>query len=283
MLIFGTKRSSLQQPPVGAQINFGHPLAKGLTAYILFDAAAGLQKALLPLNLPGNQVGTPTAARWKAQGSGTGHNFDGNWGMWWERGLWFEPPTNLSVVCRKRRTGTIANQDTRVSFKTFGNTGSSPFLSYGLNNNPSASAGQDNVSFDIATASTFHLGTPFNAGTGATLQEHTHAGTYTSGSSKLFYNGIQRANDNFTGALTYDTSSTGRFLWSTNSALSLTVPYPGIVYWTGVWNRVLTPGEMEWLHQEPYALLVPKKTISYFPGPAPVRNYSYWVVLERLS
>jgi hypothetical protein len=270
------------QPPAGAQINFGHPLARGMTAYILCNAAAGLQRALLPLNLPGNQIGTPSAARWKAEGTGTGHNFDGNWGMWWERGLWFEPPTNLSVVCRKRRTGTIANQDTRVSFKTFGNTGSSPFISYGLNNNPSSSAGQDNISFDIATGGAFHLGTVYNAGSGATQQEHTHAGTYTSGSLKLFYNGIQRANDNFNGSLSYDTTSTGRFLWSSNSALSLTVPYPGILYWTGVWNRVLTPSEMEWLHIEPYAMLVPQVQKKYFIPLVTARAFTYNVAAEKI-
>lgn len=278
MLILGNKRWP-KQPPLGAQINFGHPLAKGLTFYVLNNAGAGLQKALLPLNLPGNSVGSMPSPNWNNSPGGLSQNWNGAWSTWYERGSWVEPSTQVTLVTRARRTGTLTS-DARPCEKTFTNN-VNPFLSYALDYNPSG-AGQDVFQAAVTTGGTVHGGTNVSLSAGATLSEHTSGMTYDGAHLAAYFNGIRKQNDAVTGSISYDTSSSGRFIVSGVSSASAAGEWIGQVYYAAVWNRALTQSEMEWLHVEPYAMLMPRKQINYFPGLSS-RTYSYYVVLERLS
>lgn len=260
---------------MGAQIDFGHPLAKGLTFYVPFNAAAGIQKALLPAGLPGTTVGSVATPDWVTTPGGKSHNFNAAWSVWYERGVWVEPANAVSVVTRLRRTG---NASSPVD-KTF-NNGSSPFTSYAIEWNPS-SAGQDTFRADVTTGGTFHGGSTVS-GFGSTLNQTTIAMSYISGSLRAYANGIKLADDVVTGSLSYDTSATGRFIISGASAASAVAPWNGSIYYAGVWNRVLTPSEMEWLHVEPYAMLIPTKRRKYFFIGAASRSFTFYVSAEKI-
>jgi hypothetical protein len=268
-----------QQPPEGAQINFGHPLAKGLTFYILFDAGGGVQKALLPANLPGTTVGTVPAPNWKTAPGGLSQNWNGNWSTWYERGVWVEPSTQVTLAMSARRTGTIGS-DSRICEKTFTNN-VNPFLSYALDFNPSG-AGQDTFQSAVTTGGTVHGGTNVVLSAGALLNKFTAAMTYDGAHQIAWFNGIQKQSDAVTGAISYDTSSTGRFIVSGVSSAAAAAEWVGEAYYVAVWNRALTASEMMWLHAEPYVFLSPKKTIRYNFAPAATRTYSYYITLERL-
>jgi len=264
------------QPPVGAQIDFGHPLAEGLTFYVPFNAGAGIQKALLPAGLPGNSVGILPSADWISTPGGQSHNFNGNWSVWFERGIWVEPPTAMTAVIRLRRTGTAA----APLDKTANNGGSAPFAGYAIEWNPGG-AGQDTFRADIATGGTLHTGSTISLGSGFTLNQTTVGMSYISGSLKAYANGINKTNDSFSGSISYDTTSTGRLIISGASTASALAPWFGQIYYVGVWNRVLTPTEMEWMHMEPYAMLVPTKRKKFFL-PSPARAFTFRVAVEKI-
>lgn len=277
MLIVNSKRWT-NQPPPGAQINFGHPLCKGLTFYTLYNAGGGLQKALLPAGLPETTVGSVPAPNWSSDQGGTSHIWDGNWSSWYERGIWVEPPTNVTCVVRAKRVGSNGQFGSPIN-KTYKNL-TNPFSSYDIEYNPSGST-QDQARVTVATGGTQQAGT--NVSLPSTLNEHTIGLSYTSGALNLWFNGHLKQSDNKTGTLTYDTGNTSRLIISGGSSAAATNPFHGRIYYGAVWNRVLTVAEQEWLHIEPYALLVQKKQIKYFIPASPTRTYSYWITLERLS
>ena len=286
MLILGNKRWT-NQPPLGVGINFGHPLAKGLTFYTVFNAGAGVQKTLLPSNLPGTVVtgGTKPGKSWLSLDGSQSQNWDGNWGVWYERGTWVEPNW-MSVVCFARKSTSNVTGDASLYRKAYQNAGSAPFVSHGINWNPGG-AGQGVVGGYIADqGGTLHSPT-FNPGVSLALPHMYGLSVGPSGSDgviKQYFDGIKKTSTTVTGmtGIKYDTTSTGRLILSGAAATSNTVPIIGWVYSLGIWNRQLTDAEMEWLNMEPYAMLSPRRRINYFT-PVITRQYSYWVVLERLS
>jgi len=264
------RRYPSYQPQPSSAIDSGHPLTKGLTFLSVFNAGAGLQKALLPLNLPSTSVGSVPSPNWSATPGGKSHNWNGAWSSWYERGLWVEPPTALSLVFRARRTGTVANNATPVN-KTFSNN-VSPFLSYTIDYNDGG-VGQDTVVAYIQTGGVLHGGAQFNLGAGATLNAHTLAMSYISGSLKLYFNGqLVQTTTTITGTPSYDQTSTGRLIISGVSAVAAAQEWIGQLYYAGIWNRVLTDAEMRLAHNEPYAMLTPKARRKYFIPLAPASN-----------
>jgi len=289
MSIFINPKKWTDQPPAGAQINFGHPLARGLTFYILFNTGAGLQHPMLPTNLVPTIVtgGTEPAASWISKQGGKSHTWDGNWGLWYERGAWVEPNW-VTGVCRAQRTSGSETGDASLYRKAYQNAGAPPFVSHGLDWNPGG-AGQDVLGAYIADqGGTLHAPT-FSSPAGTLANVHT-AGI-TAGPSggngllNLYLNGHQVATQTVVGmtGIQYDTTSTGRLIVSGAESGANVVPIIGNIYYLGIWNRPLQASEMEWLHVEPYAMLVPMRKRTYFFTPPPVRTYSYFITLERLS
>jgi hypothetical protein len=166
--------------------------------------------------------------------------------------------------------------------KTANNAGSSPFWSYGLEYNRAA-AGQDVVCALISTSGTAGgVGTTVNLGAGVTLNTHTLGMRYTSGALDLFYNGIKKQTDVFSGTITYDTSNTGRFLHSGASSAAAGNEFVGQIFYTAIWNRVVSSSEMEWLSVEPYAMLIPTKRKKFFL-PLPSRAFTFYVTAEKIA
>ena len=68
MIVFRTKRWT-EQPPVGAQINWGHPLTVGLLGLFLLDEQGGLPQPFISSSFgPSTPGGTPT---WKVNEGGS--------------------------------------------------------------------------------------------------------------------------------------------------------------------------------------------------------------------
>src|SRR5882762_8640022 len=121
------------QPPLGARINFGHPLANGLTFYSVFNAGAGDAQTLLPEGLAATMISGATPA-WKSGADGSSMNWAGAGARaWYERGPWCEP-TSVTFVSRARRTGTVS-QFAEACAKTYLNNASTPFASYAIQYN----------------------------------------------------------------------------------------------------------------------------------------------------
>lgn len=276
MAIIINPRRWTVQPPPGTQINSGHPLAVGLTFYVVMNQQGGLPVALRPF-IRGTALGTKPTNAYRAAPGGSAAIFSSVfWGIWFERGPWVEPAGSFTVVSRMRRTGAIPSGGANPINKNFNNAGSAPFLSYAFAMN-NANAGQDNIQSFIGTTGTgFFGGTNLNLGTGFTLNPHTVGMqvNYLAATPQLrtFANGLLLdTSTGFTGGISYDTSANGRFGISTNSSATAGGQYTGDIYFAGVWNRLLTGNEMKWLHAEPYAMLVPPRRVRYFiPAPATI-------------
>lgn len=274
------------QPSLGAQINFGHPLVKGLTFYSLYNAGAGLQKTLLPINLAETTVGTVPSPNWISGGdvvTGKSHNWNGNWSGIYQRGPWVEPNW-MTGVARVRRTGTLA-QYAAPFCKTWGNN-TSPFDSWNPTYNP-AGAGQDVLEASFTNQAGVRLVSSNVSIPGGSAKPHTVGITVgpsgSNGVLGIWVNGIQLLSQSQSATgIGYDQTATGNLIISGSAANAASQAWIGQISYVAIWNRPLTASEMEWLHVEPYALLTPKRTIRYSIPSAASRTYSYWITLERL-
>jgi hypothetical protein len=273
------------QPPAGVQIDFGHPLARGLTFYTLFNAGAGLQRALLPAALPATVVtgGTEPNQSWISADAARSHRWEGNWGIWYERGVWVEPNW-VSAVCRAKQTGTEGG-DASIYRKAYQNAANPPFVSHGINWNP-ASAGQQVVGAYVADqGGTLHA--PNFTATPSLKNAHTYGLSVgpsgADGVAKIYLDGIVGVSSTITGmtGIKYDTTSTGRLIVSGAESTANVVPILGNVYYLGIWNRPLNASEMQWLSIEPYSFLVPQKRKKFFL-PAAGRAFTFNVAAEKI-
>lgn len=273
------------QPPAGAQIDFGHPLAAGLTFYVLPVYGGTNFQALLPKSLGSNTVGTVPTPATKTSTGGITPNLTANWSLYYTRGKWVEPNW-ITIAGRARKTGTVA-QDSSFFRKAFNNGTSSPFASYGLSWN-SSNVGQDSsTGFFTDQTNTIHQMAVFSAASGALSNIHDYAMTVGpsggNGFGQYFFDGIQRESLTVTGmtGIGYDTTSTGNYLLSGNDAAANGAPITGEIYWNGVWNRPLSVSEIQWLHVEPYALLIPTKRKKFFL-PLASRAFTFYVAAEKI-
>jgi hypothetical protein len=272
------------QPPLGAQINFGHPLAAGLTFYIVFNQGGGFQKALLPLNLSGNlSSGSNPAPSWNAGPGGFSRNFAPagvpTVSDWYERGPWVEPSTKMTALGRVRRIGAGSGK-LQPFVKTFNNATSSPFISWNPAELNSLGGGNDTISSAIATAGTLHSGSVATLAAGTTAKEFTGGMTYDGANLVTWVNGRSVISTGVSGTISYDATSTGRLIFAGANGAGAG-NWPGNIFWFGVWNKALNANSIAWLHAEPYALLVPTKRTKYFiPNPPPPARTSVIFFLE---
>jgi hypothetical protein len=89
------------KPPKGAQVNFGHPLAKGLSLLLLYNEGSGVPRDLLGVNNPvengGPTWGTSSAGLIKNVGTSANWQFaNGN----------FLALDRVTILCIRRKTDT---------------------------------------------------------------------------------------------------------------------------------------------------------------------------------
>lgn len=277
------------QPPVGAQINYGHPLARGLFFYQLMNAGGGIARTLLPNNLAPTTLGTVPSPTWSHGSDGSSPNFNGNWSYVFTRQTIFEP-TWVSCVTKLRRVGTLTTSASPFC-KAFHNAQSAPFTAYNLSYNNGTSS-QDTLNAQVANqGGTLFKGANINAGTGATLVPHTVGFSVgpngSNGQIKTYLNGIIKDTTAVSGMTScgYDTTSTGNLIVSGINGSSTQAVWSGDIYYIALYNRVLTDAEMEWLNAEPYALLATPKSRKFFFGKAGIvtTKFAFYITMERLQ
>jgi hypothetical protein len=154
--------------------------------------------------------------------------------------------------------------------KTFNNNGSAPFISYAVSHNTGGSSDSFQAFYSDQTF-TLRQGATVTLGAGALLQPYTVAMSLgpatTGGDLKTYFNGIRKDLTNFTGTsgIGYIGNSTGRLIASGASAAGAVSPWNGEIYYSAVYNRPLSAHEMQWLHVEPYAFLIPSRRRRLFP------------------
>src|SRR5678810_530534 len=71
-MLFRTSKNTNTKPPMGAQINWGHPLAKDLVVYFVFNEGGGIARSLVIPYVP-----STTSHSWKVGGIGLSGSFNG--------------------------------------------------------------------------------------------------------------------------------------------------------------------------------------------------------------
>lgn len=266
-----------RQPPIGAQINLGHPLSRGLQFYLLYSQGGGVPLPMLPHNLKPTLAtpGSLPSPAWKNAPGGTSLNHNSGFSYWFERGSYCEPNW-VTVVSRARRTGTLS-VSAQLLCKTFNDNGSAPFISYCLSHNDGTSNSDQFTAHFADQSNTIRSGGSITPGANSLLNVYTAGMTLgPNGSSadlKTYFNGILKDTTNFAGTsgIGYQATAQGRLIAGGASGASTVSPWLGEIYFSAVYGRPLQAVEMEWLHAEPYAMLVPMIRRRYvIANPAPI-------------
>ena len=240
-------RPRTRKPPFGSvQVNWGHPLAAGLTDYWLLAEGAGQA-----VNLVTDVRSTSTAIPPGVVGpGGMSRSFDGGTSNRFLDGRvrQYGNGINYSVWCRCRATAGDAFQNPldsddgaslRVFQLRFSNTNQYNFITFntgGGNSNASGGTLTLNVDTSLSGTANADLATVYQDG----IAQHTSS----------FGAGTLASNN--------DTIRIGKYLGGTT-----TQPFTGQVYACARWQRVLLAPEMRWLHIEPYAFLQPIPAVTY--------------------
>jgi Concanavalin A-like lectin/glucanases superfamily len=273
----GYHRSQVKPPGI-PRLNWRHPLAQGLVFYGI-DVGSG------PLELVAGRPGTlgnPTGNKPAVAASpwGTGLLWNGLNSMWFGADGAIEAATTALVyswACACVTTGTLGSS-ARPFGRTANNNSSAPDLNWAFRANASGS-GQGNIAADVnssgaQTAITTWTGNAENVFTSL-------VGVVSSGGAGSLY--AQGALIGSNTGLTIqhaDTNSSVLFAGGSSTSGSA-VAWTGFVFYGAFWNRVLTPGEIVALHEQPYDLLewpcerVPRSNVT-----GPNVNGDCWAVLK---
>lgn len=240
MLTVGN-RSHTQKPPVGARIQYGHPLARGLVGCWLFNEAGG---ASLTNLVPASPAGAITGATWRGgTPSGTALSFDGT-------DDWVNIPSNalidnlslLTVIFRghyvtsryflDKSDGNVVNGDWMIDV-TGGNIRFRKELS---------TANMQAQITAPAASTSFHFAVTWNGGFNPTT------------STRMYLNGIEQTKNNLiTGSGSQ--ANTNQALQIAKSKVDGTF-LQGALEYLLIYNRVLDPVEVLWSYASPFSFLI---------------------------
>lgn len=227
------------KPPAGAQVDWLHPTSRGLVGCWLFnEGSGGIVNDLTQTN-NGSGVAGPSWSNSAMLFNGTSQYL--NCGTSLRHNL----TTAYTVLAGCRPTGSFVNFR-NLFFKgsawgqygiiTFsGGTWQAQFQSAGLSGNTTLSLDTDyqlGVSFAGSTGRTWQNGKQTNSGTVGVVSQPTVAFAIGADSVNLRY-------------------------WS------------GLVYYTFLWDRALSAGEIEYIYAEPYSFIQsPKRRVYSLPASA---------------
>ena len=220
------------KPPFGAaQINWGHPLARGLIACWLFNEGGGdpIDLSQLPRRAT---ITDRTNMKWSAGAGESGLRQLANTGT--TRGVTLSPTLSLltsSTFSVETRIVPTSVGDSYGALLTYGTSRGMWFRGALLQN--SWFVGTDHLNTTAITAGTLHTYL-------ATIASGTNLSWYLDGKA----DGTATITD-----VNYDFEAIG------NDTSSET--FDGLVVFTRVWNTLLSPAAALWLHAEPYAFLQP--------------------------
>ncbi len=257
------------KPPLGARINWGHPLAKNLVGAWLFNEGGGLsvtslinRNDVLTFASLGSSSDLPTWQPMVGGKPGSGVKITGSSSLLLPTLTLATPsaallPTDMVSVfwagsLLSDMNATLTSLPPLVAM-TANSAITSPFIAYGIGRFASGTnVGNKELSFysDMGGFNNFGYTGPISA-YGAYM---TAAFTIQSGIQIPYVNGYQAlAAQGGSGSMSYGSGPTlcvGNF----NSAFSNNVAQ-SMAYAVYIHHRIVTPTEIAWLHDEPFALI----------------------------
>jgi hypothetical protein len=239
------------RPPIGSQIDWGHPLARGLAVCVPCNEKAGL-----PLEMVTRQRFTPSGNAWWAN-VGPTTSVAGIWRLSYPSGGPIESKkitTEASILWRGRK---IADE-----------LGSYGYY-FGISYNNFVADPYNVIALDVNNNDASGVRVVTNGGSGVLIDQCRDTtplpfhvplqmlGTVRNGSQKLWVRSASQPADaqtqTMTSILTHanDGVAIGTHGGDNNRTSG------GAMEAGYVWNRVLTPDEVAWLYAEPYAFFTP--------------------------
>lgn len=245
-----------KKPPASAQINWSHPLSRGLSFYFPLTEGGGQPRNLVR---PTPTNGAQGVVNWGADGlylpsSGATANPP----FTWAAAGWNTPAEPITWFVECMALGTQASYAAPLC-KTHNNNTGSPFIDYAINYN--ATSGKTAVATQCNGTYTEVDFTAVASGRRVQI-----AGTYNNVNVVAYVNGISVASASGSGPIGYDTSATGDLILGDQQGTGSHNRFIGVIYQAALWHRALTPDELQWLAAEPYIMLQPQ---------APAQRY--WV------
>lgn len=248
------------KPPVGSQINWGHPLGQGLMGCFLLNE----QGPILARNLySGKTYGPNGSPTWESKiqlGYSLISNTN-NEGIAGDTESFLQFTERCSLMWRGSFSGSPGT-NINIAGVAHNNTDSSPYQCYMIWSNGSTNLafGLNNGSFQQNSGramSTFTDGLVHNF----VLTINTNTTGAVNDQSLYSDNAYKECGGAVGGAITYG-ATTKLVIGNNVSAAGISNTNSECVY---IWNRQLRPSDVSWLWYEPYCMIQPPRTpISYF-------------------
>ncbi len=261
----------LWKPQPGCSINWDHPLALNLVGAWLFNENTGNPASLIT-----------TLDNWPLHGAGswiTGQPYSGvtlqnnslnsSCQLTTPSAL-LKPTAQVSMHFRGAQLGAPTGTDNvAICSMAYTNSNTTPFWAYGIHRDTTDKTALYWLDDAGGTSNNIHAASLLNSGTPSPILAFDATLTYDGVNVNGYFNGVSKASHARTGSLSYASSMLNlgtNFSNSTpNTAADLVLIYA----------RGLTPDEVAWLHNEPYAMIAPATPrVRFFFGahflPAPL-------------
>jgi hypothetical protein len=252
-MIYLPNRSPLIRPAGEAQINWAHPLAQGLVFFPTFSP--GLATLLSAGSFSVTQLGSGIRATNSTNG-----------GCWfpWSASL-ASITTALTVVCWAKPE-TMASFSVLVSVPYRSGSWNSPYAAMMFTRYMTSSQGNLHIGYGSSSFRQFASPTNFIL---ASSNVHQYVVARNSGNCRFYSDGkyFGTSGSTYTESVDWTNAQPLCVLNQSNS-------YPGSSFteatcgYVGIWNRALTPMEVEWLYVEPFAFLGQRRTQALIIPPA---------------
>lgn len=232
-----TPRRWQTKPPIGSQIDSGHPLAQGLTGCWLFNEAGGS----VLRDLAGKCNGAITGATWRYSTPGGVLSFDGS-----------DDVVTLTVPPQTFTEGQVS-----LCMVVNPNSQSNAYMTNGTSNDSNKLAmlfGFQAGAFNIFNNEAYPTGvaadTQIAGDVGAWQQI-----VYASDGARVF--GYKSGSKMIDVAANLNVNGGNLVTFCIGGAAVASAPFGGLVSGFSVYNRALSPSEVRWLYEEPHAFVQP--------------------------
>jgi hypothetical protein len=243
-----------QKPPVGSQINWGHPLSKGLVGCWLMNEGGGLKVKNLYSNNLANLINSPT------------------WNVYRGLGVKFTDSTNY-IDCG---VNSVLNNLKPVTYFVLFNLTAAQSSARRLLGKSILTNGRG---FSSAASSNALVWSIDYDGGATTMYRQTNAlltpgkitqglvtwdGTNAYAGIHIYIDGKEAtyANNVGPGTTLVDDSSAHQYIGNCDSG-TLTKPFVGSIYTVCIWNRVLSQSEISSLYTSPYQFIARPRYLFY--------------------
>lgn len=250
------------KPPVGTELQRGHPLAQGLVGCYLINEGAGKRcNELVGQTVPGI---LGSAGHWAPGGFVMTAN--ANETIECGRPPQINMPRSMTVLCRIRPTKNDRNMAVAGIWNSFADAQWLLYLGQDAGNNQMSFLAADQATSIIGVVGTTSTFQPYE------LFDIAGVVNYGTGYTYLYKNGVMDQTVGLaTGGGMFQTSPANLEIGAIIGAS--TYYYWGITYHLYIWNRALSTAELQWLYADPYAMFAPPKWRGAFTSGRASRYY----------